>query len=99
MYNDAEFENNQEQMIRIDKERESIEADLKFQENKKYYAPKNLSEERKKVCNLIRKSFSDFYKSINAHEELYLHLRNSIKVSNGYKYSIEDLSSYWLLTY
>jgi hypothetical protein len=85
-------------MAIIDKERESIEAEIKFLEGKKYYAPKNISKERKKVGNLIRKSFSNFYKSINTKEDLYLHLHNSIKVDNGYKYYIEDISTPWLLT-
>lgn len=98
-YYKAELDDNEPLMIKIDKERESIEAEIKFLESKKYYAPKNLSKERKKISNLIRKSFSDFYKQINTLENLCLHLHDSIKVENGYKYIKEDISTPWLIKY
>lgn len=94
-YDIADFENNEEKMIKIDKERESIKAEIKFLNDKKYYAPKNISHERKKISNLIRKSISDFYTQIITLEKLYMHLHDSIKVENGYKYIDQNLSS-WL---
>lgn len=98
-YDNAEIDDNEPLMIKIDKERESIEAEIKFLEGKKYYAPRNISKERKKISNLIRKSFSDFYKQINTLENLHLHLHDSIKVENGYKYIKEDITTPWLINY
>jgi hypothetical protein len=96
-YETAEENNNENQMVKIDKDIKLLETEIKrlIQEMKKGKTYRSPEYEKMRVS--LSKAISDFYKILKKEKLISLnrHLRESIEVQNGYCYRPENSTIVW----
>ena len=100
-YHNADSLNNENEMLRIDAEKEILENEKRKLLIEMSIKPTNISEEWKKCANIVSKQVS-LFKSLIAKSnmgDLYLHIDNCIKVENGCKYTPSMDTSSWCTAY